>query len=407
MLGRVDIFPAKIHEIALLLGMRKLRSDWMLTDQGLWRDAVLELDAEGLVTELRPAGDEDATAEYLPGLICPAFVNAHCHLELSHLKGMIPRGTGMAGFIGKLMGIRSTPTDEERAAAIREAAQSMYDRGISAVGDICNGETTLPIKASMPEIDWFNFIEVFGSNPGRSEEIFHTALRLLPQMGKRSSITLHAPYSVSKPLRNQILDYAKRRGWLQSIHLLESKEERQLFADLEGPLLDHLRNLGLAFQGHTHASPAEYILERYPENVPGLLVHNTEMTAGEISDIAIRFPHMRFVLCPLANDFIHGTCPPANDFAGYADRVCIGTDSLAGNERLDIFSEIQHLQQKTELSTEMLLQMATVNGAMALQLPREKYELAPGNTPHLLHLSNFKKDDPALPAATDITRIIP
>lgn len=378
-----------------------------MTDKGLLSNAVLELDGEGLVTDLRMALPDDADAEYHSGLICPAFVNAHCHLELSHLKGLIPRGTGMAGFIGKLMGIRSNPTPEERAAAIQEAATSMHDRGISAVGDICNGESTLAVKESMPEVDWFNFIEVFGSNPGQSEEIFHTALRLLPKMGRRSSITLHAPYSVSKPLRNQVLDYAKRRGWLQSIHLLESTEERQLFADLEGPLLDHLRNLGLAFQGHTHASPAEYLLERFPENVPGLLVHNTEMTAEEITDIATRFPKMYFVLCPLANDFIHGTCPPAGDFAAYPDRVCIGTDSLAGNDRLDIYSEIQHLQQKTALSTESLLRMATVNGAVALGLPREKYELAIGNHPRLLCLSNFNPDDPALPTTTDITRILP
>lgn len=387
--------------------MRKLRSDWMMTDRGLLSDAVLQLDADGVVTDLRAALPEDADAEYLPGLICPAFVNAHCHLELSHLKGMIPRGTGMAGFIGKLMGIRSQPTPEERAAAIREAAQAMYGRGISAVGDICNGESTLALKSSMPEMDWFNFIEVFGSNPGQSEEIFHAALRLLPQMGRRSSITLHAPYSVSKPLLNQVLDYAKRRGWLQSIHLLESAEERQLFADLGGPLLDHLRNLGLPFQGHTHASPAEYLLERFPENVPGLLVHNTEMTPAEIADIAARFPKMYFVLCPLANDYIHGTCPPAQDFAAIPERVCIGTDSLAGNDRLDIYSEILRLQQKTDLPTEWLLRMATTNGATALGLPREKYELANGHQPHLLHLTHFNPDEPTLPTSTHITRIIP
>ena len=32
--------------------------------------------------------------EIFDGVLCPGFVNAHCHLELSHLKELLPKKTG-------------------------------------------------------------------------------------------------------------------------------------------------------------------------------------------------------------------------------------------------------------------------------------------------------------------------
>lgn len=350
-------------------------------------------------------GDGDAT--YLAGLLCPAFVNAHCHLELSHLKGKLPTGTGMAGFITRLQSIRNDFSEAERDSAAHEAAAAMQARGIAAVGDICNGTSTLAAKAAHPEITFHNFVEVFGMQSGRVEEIFLGALDTARQLGPRASITLHAPYSISIPLRDRVLKYARARGWLQSFHLLESVEERQLFADLEGPLMDFLHELGLGFQAHTYASPIDFMLENFSAETSGLLVHNTQMQAAEIDDIAHRFPKMHFVLCPLANQYIHGTLPPAKAFAAYPDRVCLGTDSLAGNNQLDIFAEMQCLQAELGLPSELLLRWATVNGARALNLDTSQFEIQVGNRPIILHLSGMDSMAPILPSTTTITRISP
>ncbi|HHG83429.1 MAG TPA: hypothetical protein ENJ82_01670, partial [Bacteroidetes bacterium] len=380
--------------------MRKLRADWIFANHDLLPQAVLELDADGTVLDVRAATPLDGDAEYFQGLICPGFVNAHCHLELSYLKGHIPMGTGMAGFILRLQSLRSHFPEEARIAAAIAATDSMATRGIVAVGDICNGPSALAAKAAHPEIVFHNFVEVFGMQPDRAEEIVLNALALVQQLGPRSSLTLHAPYSISVALRNRVLDYAATRGWLQSIHVLESAEERQLFAELDGPLMDFLRGLGMGFQAHTYASPIDFVLEHFPPKVPGLLVHNTQMLPGEIADIAGRFPDLNFVLCPLANRYIHGTLPAMEAFADFADRVCLGTDSLAGNQQLDIFAEMQCLQTEKGLPTELLLRWATVNGARALGLDASRFQIVKGHCPTLLHLTGFGPEQSHLPAVT-------
>ncbi|MEM0995996.1 MAG: amidohydrolase family protein [Bacteroidota bacterium] len=387
--------------------MRKLRADWIFAAPELLPDAVLVLDDTGTVVTVRPALPEDIDCEVYPGLICPAFVNAHCHLELSHLRGAIPPRTGMAGFVQQLQAVRSNFSDEERERAINEAAQAMWQRGVSAVGDICNANHTRAVKSTLPQMHWHNFIELFGSHPGRAEEIFMAGFALAEEMGPSSTITLHAPYSVSEALRDRVHEYASIRGWRQSIHLLESTEERELFESLEGPLMDMLRRFGLVFQGHTHESPIDYILEGCDPVMPLLLVHNTEMDAEEMEAIVAAFPWVFFVLCPRANAYIHGTTPPAGQFAAHPDRVCLGTDSLAGNTTLDIYAEMQALQEHSGLAPATILRWGTLNGANALGIPETRFRIAPGNRPDLLHLPEVKGTDPKLPHAALIIRLEP
>ena len=37
--------------------------------------------------------------ELFDGVLCPGFVNTHCHLELSHLSGQTDKGKGLLNFI--------------------------------------------------------------------------------------------------------------------------------------------------------------------------------------------------------------------------------------------------------------------------------------------------------------------
>ncbi|MEM7035659.1 MAG: amidohydrolase family protein [Bacteroidota bacterium] len=379
----------------------------MLVEGKLLARHALTLAEDGMVVEIAPWSGEEDEVTYLSGLICPAFVNAHCHLELSHLAGMIPRHTGMAGFVMKLQGIRRNFEDEEKQAAIAKAAEAMYARGIVAVGDICNGESTLAVKQARSDMHFHNFVEVFGANPGKAEEIVLKGLDLVKKMGPHSSLTLHAPYSISVRLRDMVLDYAKVRGWVQSMHFLESTEERQLFEALDGPLMDMLRTFGLVFQPHTYSSPSEFLLETLSTDVPTLFVHNTEITTAEFQHIVDHFPKAYFVLCPKANQYIHNTLPSAPDFAAAPDRICIGTDSLAGNDRLDLYAEIQTLQAQFHTPTEILLRWASENGAGALGLDPSHFSIAKGHQTRLLHIDGILPESAILPENVRITHLQP
>ncbi len=89
----------------------------------------------------------DLTPVLLKGMLLPGFINAHCHLELSYLKGLIPPGDGLASFISALVAIRKNVKQHEILKAIKDAEQELYDNGIVAIADICNDDYTFSIKA--------------------------------------------------------------------------------------------------------------------------------------------------------------------------------------------------------------------------------------------------------------------
>jgi aminodeoxyfutalosine deaminase len=385
--------------------MRGFACEWLFTGTELLEWQTVWLDDAGVVTQITPG--RDAAATYSPGLVSPAFVNAHCHLELSHLRGMIPPHTGMAGFVRALQPIRDQFTDAQRDEAMEAALAEMRRGGIAAIGDICNGLTSLPIKQAHPEFVFHNFIELFGLNPNMAEEIFFQGLEMLKAFGRNTSITPHAPYSMSVALRDKLLQYAQRREWPQSIHLLESVEERQLFEDLEGPLMDFISGIGAVFQAHTYKSAAHFVMEAVPHNCNTLLVHATEMLPEELTHIMQGWQRTYIVLCPLANAFIHDTHPDGKLFLAYPDRICLGTDSLAGNRSLNIWAEAAALQIHNAIPTATLLRWATLNGAIALGIDPQRFQVTIGSRPLLIHVPDFRGEFIDLPVLPTIQFMTP
>ena len=84
--------------------------------------------------------------EVFEGILCPGFVNAHCHLELSHMKGMIPAHTGLQEFVKQIVALREVAPETIQEAIVLAEAEMMAN-GIVAVGDISNTLDTLKQKA--------------------------------------------------------------------------------------------------------------------------------------------------------------------------------------------------------------------------------------------------------------------
>jgi cytosine/adenosine deaminase-related metal-dependent hydrolase len=136
------------ERFSYLWPMLKLASNWLFTGTELLPDHTVVLDAAGKVQSIEAGIAADA--KWKDGLICPAFVNAHCHLELSHLKGQIPRHTGMAGFVRTLQPLRDKFSEDEKLAAMHAAMQEMHQGGIAAIGDICNGRPRFKSNRHIP-----------------------------------------------------------------------------------------------------------------------------------------------------------------------------------------------------------------------------------------------------------------
>ena len=65
------------------------------------KEGVLQISDEGEVLHIFHKRNEVSfdKLEIFEGVLCPGFINAHCHLELSHLKGITEEGKGFLNFI--------------------------------------------------------------------------------------------------------------------------------------------------------------------------------------------------------------------------------------------------------------------------------------------------------------------
>jgi len=189
--------------------MKSYRADYVFpVNADPIKNGVVTVDNYGKIISVNTSGYPGVGIETLKGVLCPGFINTHCHLELSHLKGKTPQGTGLVDFIIAVQKLRNAGLDEVSEAA-READQEMYDNGIVAVGDISNSAHSIPVKTAS-KLYYHTFIELFSFLPDRAAETFDRALKLMKQFEPMpASVAPHAPYSVSKELFRLIRDYCE------------------------------------------------------------------------------------------------------------------------------------------------------------------------------------------------------
>jgi cytosine/adenosine deaminase-related metal-dependent hydrolase len=156
---------------------RKLKGDQIFDGYRLLLNKVLLVNEDGTIKGIVQETEAGTGVENFEGIISPGFINCHCHLELSHLKGLIPEKTGLVDFVVKVVNERHFP-EEQVLEAIRNAEDEMIKNGIVAVGDICNNTSTIRQKL-MRRLHYYNFIEVSGWLPAVAETRFERAKELL------------------------------------------------------------------------------------------------------------------------------------------------------------------------------------------------------------------------------------
>jgi len=366
------------------------------------KNGILICNDDGSVVDIiEKNGDfkEEAGVEFYSGILCPGFVNAHCHLELSHLKGKVQEKTGIGGFIGAINRLRSE--DEQiRIKAMNVADRKMWASGIAAVGDISNSDLSLSVKQNS-KIKYHTFVEAFGFHPSRAERAFSHAVDVCQKFTSNNlpaSVVPHSPYSVSEELFEKIKAEAVRKQSLFSIHNQESEGESEFYLAGTGPIARHLQeNLGIDISHWkpTGESSLKSILKYIPEKNILLLVHNTFTGKEDLESLKKErlLANTFFVLCPNSNLYIENHLPPAEYFSNEALKICLGTDSLASNHGLSVLDEMITLQRQfSSLSIEELIKWATINGAEALQLDNEIGTFEIGKKPgvNLITGINFK-----------------
>jgi cytosine/adenosine deaminase-related metal-dependent hydrolase len=371
------------------------------------QNGIVEVDANGKILAVYSPetfkGDL-AKVKYYDGILCPGFINVHCHLELSHLKGKVAQGAGLDEFIKQIEKQR-TASEEEIAGAMEKAEEEMIANGIVAVGDISNTSHSF-LQKSRKKLYYYTFIELLGFHPEKAERAFAAGLKLLEELGGNGGLTLHAPYSASIQLLKKISDWAVANDGLLTMHNQENEDENKMFLEKKGKIIERLQQFGINtdFFEATGKSSMRSALEHLPVANKLLLVHNTFTGEEDLRWAKAQHPKLYWCFCPNANLYIEGKLPDIPRFVENDCVICIGSDSLASNWGLSILEELKSIQKYFGFPLHSMLPWATGNGASFLGIEKYFGSIEPGKTPGLNLITHCLGDD--ITAASKLVKLV-
>ena len=371
---------------------QKFQATQIFTGTELLEDQlVLITQKDGTIEAMVGIEDAGDDVQNFEGILTPGFVNAHCHLELSHMKGMIPPHTGLQEFVKQIVALRLVEPDAIQEAIVLAEAE-MIANGIVAVGDISNTLDTLTQKAKH-NLAYYSFVELYDLDPIRANEKIIAGLEIQKQFQEncvRASLVPHAPYSVTNDLWNLLS--AHFGVHTISMHNQETPDENEFFKTKTGSFLGMYERtkVNLDFFEATGLSSLQSILPIFKNVHHGILVHNSFTSIEDIQAVHAAMANAFWCLCPNANQYIEQTMPPVELLRSQKVNIVIGTDSYASNWSLSVLDELKTIQQyHPQIPLEEMLQWATINGARALQMDKHLGSFEQGKKPGVVLIKDF------------------
>ncbi|MBZ0138073.1 MAG: amidohydrolase family protein [Planctomycetes bacterium] len=344
------------------------------------------------------------TLDFDNAVCMPGFVNAHCHLDLSHLHNQVPRGLTFPEWAPAVIAGRAMP-QAMIEGGIDDACQMLVASGTTGVIDISVGGDSAKFM-SKHGLRGIAALEVLGGgSPGsgsekamqRADEIVRSRFeldrnRLGEDAGDASAPTKpegvdygfspHAPYSTGMELYQHAFGRAFGERRLCTTHVAESLEEVEFVSRGTGPLYDLLTTLGVDLSGFGGfgTSPIALLLGDWlgpwlgAENPSLVLVHCNYAQDGDLELLAATRPSVCW--CPRSHAwFGHEPWPLAKMHEAGVNLV-LGTDSLASNSGLDMLSELRLAAQHPDADIVELFKAATINGREAMGTIKDAADLA-------------------------------
>ena len=320
-------------------------------------------------------------------VLLPGLINAHCHLDYTHMYGQIAPPRRFTDWIQAIVALKGTWTLEDYAASWRCGAEMLLRTGVTTVADIEAVPELLPAAWQATPLRVISFHELIHLNRRRPagdmvEEAMNYCLGLSHSEG-RMGLSPHAAYTTTPALLEHAARAAHRRGWRLATHVAESEEEFEMFMYGQGPMFDWLKNQrDMSDTGR--GSPVQH-LERcgyLDENL--LAIHCNHLARHDAALLASH--RVSVVHCPRSHDFFRHLKFPRAELQAAGVNLCLGTDSLASVRKdsnrlpeLNLFTEMQALAAlEPTLDPEAILRMTTTHPGRALGRARELGELSVG-----------------------------
>ena len=280
--------------------------------------------------------------------LLPGFINAHCHLDYTCLRGKIPPQKSFADWIRAINAEKAKFSPADYLASINDGFAEAKRFGTTTIANLTAFPDLVP-KISAPIRTWW-FAELIDVRaPERSNEIVDLAigsLKSAPNWG----LALHALFTASKNLYSHCEEVARHKNILLTTHLAASLEEMEMFRDASGPLELFL------------GAPGGRALPHW------IVSHLNELTESNFDLLERSERRFHVMHSPRSHDYFNHSRFRFEKLRALGFNICLGTDSLASNDSLSLFDEMRAFRRSEPgISPDKILKMVTVNPARALR----------------------------------------
>ncbi len=334
--------------------------------------------ALGPAGELPPLPGERVT-ELGACTLLPGLINGHCHLDYTHFRGAISSGHSFTEWIKNINALRRSFGPADFIESIAEGFALLEAGGTTTVANIESLPELLPLLPVPPLRTWW-FLELIDVRQRlNSEETLLGALSFFeqhPEWLGGFGLSPHAPYTASVDLYRLARACGDSHRMLATTHIAESVEEHEMFTHARGPLFDFLAEMGRDNSDCGQGSALSHLVEHGVIGPNWIIAHLNYLQDYDYELVAKS--GVSVVHCPKCHAYFGHARFPLRELRNRGVNICLGTDSLASNNGLDMRSEMREVAQVHGLSDREALEMATMNGARALSQAGQIGELSPG-----------------------------
>lgn len=314
-------------------------------------------------------------------ILMPGFVNAHCHLDYTILRGAI----GDLSFFQWVRSItrfaKRMEPDDFRVSALLGAAE-LIQAGVTTVADASFSGAAFDalLESGLRGIV---FQEVFGYRAedftAEFDDLKSQLDVLIPRVTPRVGVGVspHSIYTVSAGLFGAVRDMARSVGMPLSIHVAESAAERKFCLRGTGEIAQFYQDIGVEWK-FPGVSPVQYLYDLGVLGQSTVAAHCVQVDENDLHILAAT--HTGVAHCPTSNAKLGVGTAPVEAMLADGVRLGLGSDSAASADRLDVRAEIERSlpPQAAELEPRVMVEAATIGGARALAMDAEIGSLESG-----------------------------
>lgn len=326
----------------------------------------------------------DGTVDLGERVLLPGLINAHCHLDYTMMRRTIPPQASFAEWIKRINALKRSCDDDDYLRAIARGFDELKKWGTTTVLNI-ESFPELLVKMPAPPIRTWWFYEMIDIRQRiATEEVVAGAFVFFQEHSDwlgGFGLSPHAPYTASAALYRLAGECARVTGMPLTTHLAESAEEEKMFRHARGRLHDFMAQIGRDMGDCGNRSAFAHL---YASGLVGgdwILAHLNELSEEDFQLIAERGEgvDLHVVHCPVSHRYFGHRKFEFQRLRELGANICLGTDSLASNDALNLFAEMRAAQKNEPwISAEELLKTVTVNPARALKREGLLGRIAPG-----------------------------